>query len=184
MSLDLITRFAPDRGTRIIDVGGGTSTLVDHLLRDGYSRVTVLDIASSAIAVARERIGPRATDVVWIEADVLRTELPQAAFDLWHDRAVFHFLTEAEDRAAYIAQLRRALCPGGLALIATFAEDGPARCSGLPVVRYSPAALHEQFGSSFHPIETVREAHQTPSGAIQSFIYTLLQLHEHATSDH
>ncbi len=174
VSLALIQRVAPARSARIIDVGGGASTLVDGLIAAGYDHLTVLDLSGSALALARTRLGPDAR-VTWIEADVRTAALPAAGFDVWHDRAVFHFLTSAGDRARYVHQVRTALVAGGFAIVATFAEDGPDRCSGLPVERYSAESLHQQFGSGFRLIDSVRELHVTPSGATQAFVYGLFQ---------
>ena len=171
LSLDLIRRVAPDPATRIIDVGAGTSTLVDGLLREGYESISVLDIADEALAQSRARLGARAAAVEWLVGDVRTIELPEAAYDVWHDRAVFHFLTDRLDRAAYVAQVRRAVRPGGYLLVATFAEDGPQKCSGLAVARYSVPDLHREFGEPFELIESVRELHTTPSGAQQAFVY-------------
>jgi SAM-dependent methyltransferase len=173
LSLELIRRAVPDTSVRIIDVGGGASTLVDGLLNAGYSNLAVLDLSATALAEARRRLGEAASRVQWLEADVLSATLPEAACDLWHDRAVFHFLMNASDRAAYVAQVRRAVRPGGHVLIATFAEDGPLKCSGLPVARYSAEALHHEFDGGFELIESVREQHVTPSGSTQSFLYCL-----------
>ena len=176
LSLTLIRRAVPDVAARIIDVGGGASTLVDGLLGAGYSHVTVLDVSRAALDQARARLVHAATRVQWIEADVLSAPLPDAAFDLWHDRAVFHFLTEEKDRGTYVAQMRRALRPRGHAVVATFADDGPTRCSGLPVARYSVDALHAEFGSAFQLVDSTREEHITPAGGTQSFVYCLLRL--------
>jgi ubiquinone/menaquinone biosynthesis C-methylase UbiE len=173
LSLDLIRRAAPDLRARIIDVGGGTSSLVDHLLRDGYSQITVLDVSEAALRHAQHRLGAAAQAVTWIEADVRAADLPEAAFDVWHDRAVFHFLTEEPDRQLYVAQTRRAVRPGGHLIVATFADDGPTRCSGLPVARYSAEELSREFGDAFQLVENVRERHVTPSGVQQPFIYCL-----------
>jgi ubiquinone/menaquinone biosynthesis C-methylase UbiE len=173
VSTELIRRAAPETTARIVDVGGGASTLVDSLLRHGYSELTVLDLSSAALAQARERLGAAGPAVTWQEADVLTVELPAAAFDVWHDRAVFHFLTEPADRSAYVAQVRRALRPGGHLLVATFAEDGPVKCSGLSVARYSAQTLGDEFGTPFRLVESVREQHVTPSGTTQSFVYCL-----------
>jgi 2-polyprenyl-3-methyl-5-hydroxy-6-metoxy-1,4-benzoquinol methylase len=175
VSLALIRRFAPDTAARIIDIGGGASSLVDTLVTGGYSAITVLDLSSAALAHARERIGPRAAQVTWLESNVLTASLPPAAFDVWHDRALFHFLIAAADRAAYVAQLRASLRPQGLVIIATFAEDGPTRCSGLPVVRYSAGTLHSELGPSFRLLERVNERHTTPAGVVQSFVYCAFQ---------
>ncbi len=145
-SLDLITRFAPDRTAPIIDVGGGASVLVDDLLAAGYTDVTVLDVSETALELSRHRLGDAAARVKWIAADVRDAPLGDRAYSVWHDRAVFHFLTDSADRQAYVAQVERTVQPGGYVLVATFAEDGPATCSGLPVVRYSANSLHSEFG--------------------------------------
>ena len=171
LSCELITRVAPDPDSRILDVGAGASTLVDGLLAAGYRRLSVLDLSAAALAAARHRLGALAAHVDWREADVLSTSLPASWFDVWHDRAVFHFLTDAADRVRYVDQVRRAVHPAGIVLIATFAEDGPTRCSGLEVTRYSPDALHNEFGPDFQLLESRREEHRTPSGAIQAFTY-------------
>lgn len=171
LSLELIQRVVPDRDAPIIDVGGGTSVLVDELQRAGYRDVTVLDIAANALAATRARLGAVADRVHWLEADVRTASLPGAHYAVWHDRAVFHFLTVAADRAEYVAQVERAVRPGGYVVVATFAENGPTSCSGLPVARYSPEALHAAFGEAFTLVARERESHETPSGASQSFIY-------------
>jgi SAM-dependent methyltransferase len=173
ISLDLIQRAAPDRAAEIIDVGGGASTLVDGLLAAGYEHVTVLDVVKAALDQARQRLGLAATGVRWLEADTLTVTLPTAGYDVWHDRAVFHFLIDQADRDRYIAQVRHAVRPGGYVLVSTFAEDGPTRCSGLPVTRYAPHALRAQFGSGFQLLESVREDHVTPSGVHQAFVCCL-----------
>jgi SAM-dependent methyltransferase len=173
LSLELVTAAAPDRVSRILDVGGGASRLVDGLLDLGYSRVTVLDIAEAALQHARERLGPRATEVTWLAGDIRSVALDPASVDLWHDRAVFHFLVDAVDRRRYVDQVRRALRPGGIVIVATFADDGPQRCSGLDVARYSPEELHGEFGDDFRLLRSEREEHQTPSGAVQAFTYCL-----------
>jgi len=176
VSLDLIRRVAPALDAAIIDVGGGASTLVDGLLDAGYRRLTVLDVAGSALAVARRRLGARARHVTWIEADVLDVPLPAASYAVWHDRAVFHFLTDPADRARYVARVKNAVQPGGHVIVASFAPEGPTRCSGLDVVRYSPDAMHAQFGESFRLLDSVREEHHTPSGATQAFLYCLCRV--------
>jgi SAM-dependent methyltransferase len=175
LSLSLIEHVARDRDAAIIDVGAGASTLVDGLIADGYHRITVLDISSSALERARQRLGERAVSVAWREADILSADLPAAEFDVWHDRAAFHFLTDEADRARYVAQLRRALRPHGHAIIATFAEDGPIRCSGLDVVRYSSNALQHEFGNDFRLVTSSHEMHRTPWGAEQAFTYCILK---------
>ncbi len=171
LSLRLIDDIGLPRSARMIDVGGGASTLVDGLLERGFSSVTVLDLSGAALQAARHRLGPDARRVTWIEADVTTVALEDHSYDVWHDRAVFHFLTEPVDRNAYVAQVRRSVRPGGHVIVASFAEDGPEKCSGLPVMRYSPGALHGAFGSSFELIGQQRETHHTPSGASQSFVY-------------
>lgn len=176
VSLDLIRRIAPTRETPIIDVGGGASTLVDGLLDAGYENVTVLDISGAALSVAQQRLGDRANHVSWIEADVLNAPLPSASYAVWHDRAVFHFLTDPGDRARYVEKSRDAVRPGGHVIVASFAPEGPTRCSGLDVVRYSPDTMHAQFGPAFRLLDSVREEHHTPSGATQAFVYCLCRI--------
>lgn len=176
LSLELIRSWVPDRDEAILDVGGGASTLVDDLLADGYRRVTVVELAAAALAVTRSRLGERAAGAVsLIEADVLTVELPAGSVGCWHDRAVFHFLTDPADQDRYLAQVRRIVRPGGVVLIATFAADGPTRCSGLPVARYSPAELQAVFGPGFELLDTRREMHTTPTGATQAFTYALFR---------
>lgn len=172
----LIQRVAPDLDAPIIDVGGGASVLVDDLLHLGYRNITVLDLAASALGIARARLGAAASNVRWIEGDVRTVALPASTYAVWHDRAVFHFLTEAADRAAYVAQVRRAVRPGGFVIVATFAEDGPTKCSGLPVARYSADSLHDEFGAAFELMTTEREQHETPAGTQQAFIYCLCRM--------
>ncbi|MGH7593927.1 MAG: class I SAM-dependent methyltransferase [Gemmatimonadales bacterium] len=174
-SLDLIRRAAPTFDRPIIDVGGGASTLVDGLLADGYTDVTVLDVSAAALTIARQRLGRISERVHWLNADVLEPTLPAGRFAVWHDRAVFHFLTQPDDRQRYLARVRDALRPGGHAIVATFAADGPARCSGLEVVRYSPEALHNEFGPGFGLNAREREEHITPSGAMQAFTYCVFE---------
>jgi ubiquinone/menaquinone biosynthesis C-methylase UbiE len=173
MSLALIEQLATGRESRIFDVGAGASTLVDGLVSAGYRHVTVLDISAAALQIARQRLGPSAASVSWIEGDVLSVPLAHDTVDLWHDRAVFHFLTAATDRRRYVAQVRRTVRAGGFVLVATFAEDGPTSCSGLDVARYSPDALHAEFGPGFQLVESRREQHLTPWGAPQAFTYCL-----------
>jgi 2-polyprenyl-3-methyl-5-hydroxy-6-metoxy-1,4-benzoquinol methylase len=170
ISLKLIRDSGLAPGSSVIDIGGGTSPLADALLGAGY-RVTVLDISEAALSVAKERLAERASDITWIAADVRGWE-PSGVYDLWHDRAAFHFLTEPQDRAAYVERLKLALRPGGTAIIATFALDGPEKCSGLPVVRYSGESLTQTLGPDFERIETRPHDHQTPSGAIQKFRFS------------
>lgn len=174
MSLRLMERagLAPD--APIIDVGGGASHLVDTLLTQGYSDVTVLDLAASALDQARSRLGERAEAVTWIEADATAWQ-PERTYRLWHDRAVFHFLTEPADRAAYLANLEAALPVGGFAVIATFGPEGPERCSGLPVARYSPESLQATLGTRFEQVAVEAEEHRTPGGQTQQFVGCLFR---------
>jgi 2-polyprenyl-3-methyl-5-hydroxy-6-metoxy-1,4-benzoquinol methylase len=170
MSLTLIAESCS--AGRVIDVGGGTSLLAQKLLDRGYA-VTVFDISQTAIDHARQRVGARASEIGWVVADV--TEGPDlGTFDVWHDRAVFHFLTAAVDRAAYAALLARTVPVGGHAVIATFALDGPEKCSGLEVRRYDGSALAAELGPQFRLLKTVPELHQTPWSALQSFQHSLL----------
>lgn len=179
-SLALIDAAVPDRDARIVDVGGGASTLVDDLLARGYRNVTVLDVSSAALEVAKARLGSRAADVDWRCGDVRTAPLPPNAYDLWHDRAVFHFLTRAEDRAAYVRQVRRCMKAGGHVVIATFGPDGPMQCSGLDVVRYTSDALQGEFGSAFRLVQHRTESHETPAGKIQPFTYGLFRVDDRA----
>jgi len=175
-SIELIERVAPDKDAPIIDVGGGESTLVDDLLARGYRRVTVLDISPTAIEVARERLGSRAQEVDWIVADITQTEIPARRYRVWHDRAVFHFLTDPVQRAAYVRQVARAVAPGGYVIVATFGPEGPTKCSGLDVVRYDADALHGEFGAQFRLVGSETEIHRTPTGATQQFLYCLCRV--------
>lgn len=170
-SLDLIMAAGVARDSSIIDVGGGASTLVDDLLSSGFTNLSVLDLSAAALAAARNRLVFRASDVQWIEADITKADLPANQYDIWHDRAVFHFLTSPEDRAAYVKAVIRSVKPGGHVIVATFAEDGPAQCSGLPVMRYRADDLHAEFGDAFSLLNHRKEAHHTPSGTVQQFVY-------------
>jgi len=170
-SLELIARAKVSPAEPILDVGGGDSTLVDHLLDRGYTQLSVLDIASAALERAQTRLGARGGAVRWIEADITKAILAPASVGVWHDRATFHFLTSPPDRAAYIALVRRAVRPGGHVIIATFAEDGPTHCSGLPVHRYSAESIHGAFGPDFQQLGHAVETHVTPAGATQRFMY-------------
>jgi trans-aconitate methyltransferase len=163
---------AAGRVRSVVDIGGGASVLVDELVNAGVPDVTVLDLSPHALDLARQRLGSRAGSVQWLSQDV-RTWVPDRRFDLWHDRAVFHFLTEPADREAYRATLRRALNPGGHVVIGTFAADGPTHCSGLPVARYDAAALAAEF-PDLSPVDRRRAEHTTPSGATQPFTWLLL----------
>ena len=176
LSLELIRRIAPEFDAPVLDVGGGASTLADGLLSVGYRDVTVLDLAPAALARAQERLGERATQVRWIVGDVLDAPLPPASCAVWHDRAVFHFLTDVRDRARYVAQAQRIVRPGGHIIVASFGPEGPSQCSGLEVVRYSPEALHTEFGAAFRLLDSAREDHRTPGGSVQAFVYCLCRV--------
>jgi SAM-dependent methyltransferase len=154
-------------------VGGGASTLVDDLLDVGYAHVTVLDLSHAALTESRRRLGARGDSVRWMEADITRAEFEPHSFDLWHDRAVFHFLTTPEDRVAYVRQVLRAVKPGGYVVVATFGSDGPTQCSGLPVMRYAPDELHAEFGNAFTLLAHEEQLHHTPFGTDQQFIYCM-----------
>ena len=156
---------------QIIDVGGGASVLVDNLLDAGYRNLTVLDLAESALATSRARLGARAQSVQWIAADITRAELPPAHYDVWHDRAVFHFLTDPADRARYVEQVLKSVKPGGHVIVAAFGPGGPLQCSGLDVMRYAPDALHAEFGAPFRLLGHETETHLTPAGKEQEFVY-------------
>jgi 2-polyprenyl-3-methyl-5-hydroxy-6-metoxy-1,4-benzoquinol methylase len=171
LSLQYIRNTGTGKAAHIIDVGGGASTLVDHLLDDGFQRVTVLDISAAALEIAQQRLGPRSRLVTWLEADITKTTFAHHKYDVWHDRAVFHFLTEPQDRQRYVNAVREALKPGGHVIVATFARDGPERCSGLEVVRYDPQNLQREFGTNFELLDSTREEHQTPFRTEQKFIY-------------
>jgi SAM-dependent methyltransferase len=170
-SLRLIQKTCVPTSAAILDVGGGASTLVDDLLTLDYGDVTVMDLSAAALAAAQSRLGARAERVKWRVADVTSVTLDEASVDVWHDRAVFHFLTTADQRAAYVRTLLHAVKPGGHVIVATFAEDGPDKCSGLPVMRYSATALHAEFGSAFTLVTQERESHETPFGTVQQFTY-------------
>jgi SAM-dependent methyltransferase len=175
-SLDYIVRTGKPTTASIIDVGGGESTLVDDLLNAGYANVSVLDISSTALDVCRHRLCACADRVDWIAADVLTHELPRASFDIWHDRAVFHFLTEESQKQQYVAQVMSALRPGGFAIVGAFGPAGPTHCSGLPVSRYAPGELHSEFGRRFTLVESSTDLHTTPWGAEQQFVYCFCRM--------
>lgn len=171
-SLALIERGSPDRSACIVDVGGGESTLADDLLAKGYRNVTVLDISATALALTRKRLGPdRERQVHWLLADIMQAGVLPHLYDVWHDRAVFHFLTERKQRVAYIQNVIAAVKPGGHVIVSTFGPEGPASCSGLSVVRYDAGSLHGEFGSHFRLIESSKELHRTPFGTTQQFLY-------------
>lgn len=169
-SLELIGRYAHESSARLIDVGAGASRLADDLLTRGYRDLTLLDLSDAALAVTRVRLGEAADRVRWLVGDITEVVLPAAAYDLWHDRAVFHFLTEPTERSAYRRQLARAVKPSGYVVLATFATDGPSECSGLPVARYAPETLAAELGPHFRLIEHDCESHTTPAGGHQAFL--------------
>ena len=170
-SLALIEQAAEGKTAAIIDVGGGESTLVDDFLARGYQDITVLDISPTALEVTRQRLGRAAERVHWLAGDITQIDLPPRRYDVWHDRAVFHFLTNEGDRTAYVQQVARAVKPGGHVIVSTFGPEGPVKCSGLDVVRYDAGSLHHQFGPHFRLVESRKESHQTPFGATQQFLY-------------
>ena len=170
LSLDLIRATGVSSSAAIIDVGGGASRLVDALLAAGFEDVTVLDLSETALATTRARLGATATKVKWITADVTAWE-PAQTYDVWHDRAAFHFL-DAQDRTAYAERILRAVRPGGHVIIGTFAPDGPERCSGLPVARHDAGSIGRVLGPSFELIESRSQAHRTPGGSIQHFQFS------------
>jgi SAM-dependent methyltransferase len=170
-SLALIERAAPSRSASIIDIGGGESTFVDDLLSRGYENIAVLDVSETALDVTKKRLGPVAERIHWIVADITQARLEPSAYDVWHDRAVFHFLTSIEQRAAYVREVTRAVRPGGHVIVSTFGPEGPTKCSGLEVMRYNAESLHGEFGARFRLVESSKELHQTPFGTTQQFLY-------------
>ncbi len=177
LSLAMIrqTGLAP-ASARVIDVGAGASVLVDDLLDAGYRHVSVLDIAEPALAVSRARLGERAGQIDWRVGDITLVNLPEAGYDIWHDRAVFHFLTSAEDRKRYVEQVRKAVRPGGFVIVATFGPNGPLQCSNLDVCRYAPEQLHGEFGAGYELLNHQTELHATPAGNAQEFVYCFCRL--------
>lgn len=171
ISLRLIEHASRDTSASIIDVGGGASTLVDDLVGRGYRNVTVLDISQAALEIARRRLGAAPQSVRWVCADVTKTVLAREAFDVWHDRAVFHFLTTPVERSLYVKSVISALKPCGHVIVSTFGPDGPQKCSGLDVVRYDAENLHNEFGRRFRLVESSKELHHTPFGTTQQFLY-------------
>jgi 2-polyprenyl-3-methyl-5-hydroxy-6-metoxy-1,4-benzoquinol methylase len=175
-SLRFVVAAKIDPDAAIIDVGGGASTFVDDLVDRGYTNVTVLDLSQTALDAAQARLGDRASAVRWICADVTQVGLPEHAYDFWHDRAVFHFLTDSEARARYVVTVRKSVKPGGHIVVATFGPHGPETCSGLEVLRFSPAALHAEFGGDFAKLADATELHKTPWGTEQEFVYCFCRL--------
>jgi 2-polyprenyl-3-methyl-5-hydroxy-6-metoxy-1,4-benzoquinol methylase len=170
-SIALIEQSVISRDAPIIDVGGGESTLVDDLLARGFQNVTVLDVSQVAIETTKKRLGQVADRVHWLTADVTQVELQPRAYDVWHDRAVFHFLTRSEQRSAYVRQVALSVKPGGYVIISAFGPEGPTKCSGLDVVRYDADSLHDEFGARFRLVESSKELHETPFGTTQQFLY-------------
>ena len=177
-SLAFLEAANVSRDGGVIDVGGGASTFVDDLLDRGYTSITVLDLSRAALDAARDRLGERASLVQWICADVTDTELPVGVYVFWHDRAVFHFLRDPLARGRYVAAVRRSLKPGGHLVMATFGPHGPEKCSGLEVMRFTPEALHAEFGSEFVRLASATEIHTTPWGAEQQFVYCYCRMPE------
>lgn len=170
-SLKLICQGAPDQSAAIIDVGGGESTLVDDLLESGYRNLTVLDMSAVALDATKRRLGAIANQITWVESDISLVDLPEHHYDVWHDRAVFHFLTEASQRDAYIRVLKDSLKPGAHVVIGTFGPTGPTRCSGLDVRRYDVQSLSDEIGAGFELLTSTLEDHRTPAGSSQQFLY-------------
>lgn len=175
-SLELMALTGLSADAAIIDIGGGASRLVDDLLLAKFGRLTVLDLSAVALDAARQRLGESAASVTWKVADVTTWE-PSQSYDLWHDRAVFHFLTDQADQSAYVERLKQAVKPSGFVIIGTFAPDGPERCSGLQVVRYDAASLAAVLGAEFDLIDARRHEHTTPWGAVQRFQFATFHRH-------
>jgi SAM-dependent methyltransferase len=175
-SLALIERAVAGCSASVIDIGGGESTLVDDLLARGYQNITVLDISQTAIDANRRRLGKASERVHWRVGDITKVDLDPSACDVWHDRAVFHFLTATSDRVAYVRQVAHAMRPGGHVIISTFGPEGPTKCSGLDVVRYDAESLHREFGVNFRLLTSSKELHQTPFGTTQQFLYCLCRV--------
>ncbi|MEO7426657.1 MAG: class I SAM-dependent methyltransferase [Fibrobacteria bacterium] len=174
-TLDLFTDAQLDKDSRIIDVGGGASTLADDLLDKGYGNLSVLDISSTALDIARTRLGDRADQVRWMVGDLLNYDFGTYEFDVWHDRAVLHFLTLADDRKRYLDQLNARLTHGGFAILSVFADDGPIKCSGIEIVRSSESDLEDFLGAGFKTLFTKRTIHGTPGGVEQKFVHLVSQ---------
>ena len=175
-SIALVVRATGSLSASIIDVGGGESTLVDDLLLRGYKNLTVLDVSQTAIDATKKRLGSAAEQVLWLVGDIIEIELEPHAYDLWHDRAVFHFLTSLEQRVAYVRQVTHAVKPRGHVIVSTFGPEGPTKCSGLEVMRYDAESLRGEFGEHFRLVESSKELHQTPFGTTQQFLYCYCRL--------
>ncbi len=170
-SLEFIEHAPPGRSASIIDVGGGESTLVDDLIARGYGNITVLDISQIAVEVTKKRLGAVSENVRWLIGDITSTELEPCSYDIWHDRAVFHFLTAMDERISYVRQVAKSVKPGGHVIVSTFGPEGPTKCSGLDVIRYDADALHKEFGVRFELLGSSTELHRTPFGTTQQFLY-------------
>jgi ubiquinone/menaquinone biosynthesis C-methylase UbiE len=175
VSLDMISAARIDRDARIIDIGGGASTLVDDLLAQGFGYITVLDLSQAALSLARARLGEQAGKIRWLEADITSASLPADHYDLWHDRAVFHFLTNGADREKYVKTMRRSVKAQGHIVIGTFSLQAPPKCSGLEVQRYDPELLHREVGEDLELREHKYETHRTPGGVEQMYLYCRFQ---------
>jgi len=175
-SLKLIHTASTNKDAAIIDIGGGESTLVDDLFNEGYRNLSVLDISQKAIDIAKSRMGQNASAIQWYCVDIAQASLPEAHFDIWHDRAVFHFLTKQSDRDQYVERVKRSLKHGGYVIMATFGPEGPTQCSDLDVERYDTQELHNQFGDSFELLQSSTEMHQTPMGTTQQFLYCFCRM--------
>lgn len=170
-SLQLIKRLAPSTQAKILDVGSGASTLPDDLLAAGYRQLSMLDISKQALEITQTRLGEQAEQVQWLVGDILEIEFAPQSLDVWHDRAVFHFLTEKAQRERYVQQVLHAVKPNGHVIMATFGTEGPKQCSGLEVMRYDSHSLHDEFGATFRLLDSLTVKHQTPTGMTQQFIY-------------
>lgn len=177
-SLQMILNTNVGKDAAIIDVGGGSSTLVDDLMRHGFADISVLDISAKALENSKKRLGRKADLVNWIEADITQVSLPENHYDVWHDRAVFHFLTDEKERRKYVESVKKSLKIGGHIIVASFGLKGPKKCSGLDVVQYSPDSMHDEFGKSFELVNSLKETHQTPFQTTQEFIYCYCRLTE------
>jgi SAM-dependent methyltransferase len=170
-SLALVERVAADRSASIIDVGAGESTFVDDLIGRGYFNITVVDLSQTAIDHTRNRVGAAAERITWLVGDITQIHLPEHSYDVWHDRAVFHFLKDQAERLAYVRQVASAVKHGGHVIVGTFGPEGPEKCSGLEVMRYDAGSLHDEFGARFRLVESSNELHETPFGTTQQFLY-------------
>jgi ubiquinone/menaquinone biosynthesis C-methylase UbiE len=171
LSIRFIQETGVGKSAQIIDVGGGSSTLVDDLLAAGFENVTVLDISGAALRCAQDRLGVLASTVKWVEADITQADLLPKSYDVWHDRAVLHFLTRVDDRHRYVQAVNRSVKAGGHVIVASFGAGAPERCSGLEVVRYTPETMHDEFGNDFELVDSITQIHHTPFGTDQQFIY-------------